>query len=59
MGTLDYIIHIYTSRLSMWDIFRVKYGCCNLELLYTFFEYTYIIDFCYAFGFLWNWGSLP
>ena len=59
MGTLNYNIQIYTSRLLRWDIFRVKYGCCNPGFLYTFFESTDIIDYCYAFGLLGNWGSLP
>ena len=59
--TLGYNIHIYTivqCRLLMSDIFRVKYGCCNLGFLYTFFESTDIIDYCYAFGFLWKLGVL-
>ena len=58
MGTLVYNIQIYTSRLSRWDIFRVKYGCCKLEFLYTFFESTNIIDYCYALGFSWKLGVL-
>ena len=30
-----------------------------LQLPHTFFESTDIIDYCYAFGFPGNWGSLP